>query len=398
MTLSSAGAMAFKRSLDKRARIDLRTLPAAIVAGVVGGLIVVSTSICLSCGDLRRRVRALSRRRHRDGAVRNRGSSAPRVAVGSSYPAAIGNIQIETAVVLGVISAAIADSLGAARRTRRHWRRWSRTIVLSTVSLGVVFVALGVFRLGNVIRYIPFPVIGAFLAYIAWLLLRGGMSTMVGQPLSLSASLLLLQPRLLPYWLPGTLAAIGLLTLQLVRRHYLNTPVVLVASVAVFWLIVWLTGTSAAELRTAGYLLPAPPPEQSWSPVAHLGALTQADWGVVLRQLPEVVMLWLVGMIALLVIASGVEIATRSDVDLDQELKVAGIGNLLSGLGGGLPGYQSASASLLSHYIGTRSRLVGLISAGICASVLLFGGPLLAYVPKLLLGLVLIYLALEHRH
>ena len=268
------------------------------------------------------------------------------------------------------------------------------TIVLSTWSLGVVFLALGVFRLGNVIRYIPFPVIGAFLAYIAWLLLRGGMSTMVGQPLSLSASLLLLQPHLLPYWLPGALAAIGLLSLQLVHRHYLNTPVVLVASVAIFWLGAWLTGTSAAELRTAGYLLPAPPPEQSWSPVAHLVALAQADWGVVLRQLPEVVIVWLVGMIALLVIASSVEIATRSDVDLDQELKVAGIGNLLSGLGGGLPGYQSASATLLSHYIGTRSRLVGLISAGICASVLLLGGPLLAYVPKLLLGLVLIYLAL----
>jgi sulfate permease, SulP family len=237
-------------------------------------------------------------------------------------------------------------------------------------------------------------VIGAFLAYVAWLLLRGGMSTTVGQPLSLPDSLLLLQPGLLLYWLPGALAAIGLLALQLVHRHYLNTPVVLVASVAVFWLIVWLTGTSAAELRTAGYILPGPSPEHSWSPAAHLLLLGQADWAVVLRQLPEVAIVWLVAMIALLVIASSLEIASRSDVDLDQELKVAGIGNLLSGLGGGLPGYQSASASLLPHHIGTRSRLVGLIGAGICASVLLFGGPLLAYVPKLLLGLVLIYLAL----
>ena len=115
---------------------------------------------------------------------------------------------------------------------------------------------------------------------------------------------------------------------------------------------------------------------------------------MVLRQLPQIVIVSLVAMIALLVIASSLEVATRADIDLDQELRVAGIGNLLSGLGGGLPGYQSASASLLSHYIGTKSRLVGLISAGICASVLLFGGPLLAYVPKLLLGLVLIYLAL----
>ena len=198
----------------------------------------------------------------------------------------------------------------------------------------------------------------------------------------------------MPHWLPGALAAIGLLTLQLVRRHYLNTPVVLVASVAIFWLVVWATGTSAAELRAAGYVLPGSSPEQSWSPVAHLAALTQADWAVVLGELPQGVIVWQVAMIALLVRASSLEIASRSDIDFDQELKVAGIGNLLSGLGGGLPGYQSASATLLSHYIGTRSRLVGLISAGICASVLLFGGPLLAYVPKLLLGLVLIYLAL----
>jgi SulP family sulfate permease len=364
------------------------------VAGVVGGLIVLSTSISYP-------------------AVIFTGAFAPylgvgiemalfgtavigaTVALGSSYPAMIGNIQIETGVVLGVISAAMAESFGGRGADAPALGTLITAILLSTLSLGVVFIALGVLRLGNVIRYIPFPVIGAFLAYIAWLLLRGGMTTMVGQPLSLSASLLLLQPHLLPYWLPGTLAAIGLLGLQLARRHYLNTPVVLVASVAVFWVVVWLAGSSAAELRAAGHLLRAPPPEQSWTPVAHLVGLTRADWGMVLRQLPEIMVLWLVGMIALLVIASSVEIATRSDVDLDQELKVAGIGNLLSGLGGGLPGYQSASASLLSHYLGTRSRLVGLISAGICASVLLFGGPLLAYVPKLLLGLVLIYLALS---
>jgi sulfate permease, SulP family len=393
MVLSSAGVMASKRSFTKRAWIDPRSLPTAIVAGVVGGLIVLSTSISYP-------------------AVIFTGAFEPylgigiqmalfgtavlgaTVAVGSSYPAAIANIQIETAVVLGVLSAAIAESLGARGAGAPALATLLAAIVLSTLSLGVVFIALGAFRLGNVIRYIPFPVIGAFLAYIAWLLLRGGLSTMVGQPLSLPASLLLLQPSLLPHWLPGALAAVGLLTLQLVRRHYLNTPVLLVASVAVFWLTVWLTGTSTAELRTAGYLLPGPSPEQSWSPVGSLVALAQADWAVVLRQLPQVVIVWLVGMIALLVIASGVEIASRSDVDLDQELRVAGIGNLLSGLGGGLPGYQSASASLLSHYIGTRSRLVGLISAGICASVLLFGGPLLAYVPKLLLGLVLVYLAL----
>jgi SulP family sulfate permease len=393
MVLSSAGAMASKRSFTQRAWIDRRSLPTAIVAGMVGGLIVLSTSISypavIFTGAFEPYLGTGIQMALFGSAV-----LGAAVAVGSSYPAAIANIQIETGVVLGVLSAAISESLGARGAGAPGLATLVAAIVLSSVSLGVVFIALGVFRLGNVIRYVPFPVIAAFLAYIAWLLLRGGMSTMIGQPLSLPASVLLLQPSLLPHWLPGALAAIGLLILQLVHRHYLNMPVALVASVAVFWLIVWLTGTSAAELRTAGYLLAGPSPEQSWSPVAPLVALTQADWTVVLRQLPQVVIVWLVGMIALLVIASGVEMVSRSNIDLDQELRVAGIGNLMSGLGGGLPGYHSTSASLLSHYIGTKSRLVGLISAAICASVLLFGGPLLAHVPKLLLGLVLIYLAL----
>ena len=392
MALSSPALTASRHSCTKRPWIDLRSLPTAIVAGVVAGLVVLSTSISypalIFTGAFEPYLGIGIQMALLGTAVLGLA-----VAVGSSYPAAIANIQIETAVVLGILSAAIAGSLGERGAGAPALATLVAAIVLSTLSLGAVFMAFGVLRLGNVIRYIPFPVIGAFLAYIAWLLLRGGMSTMVGQSLSWSASLVLLQPGLLPYWLPGTLTAVGLVILQLVRGHYLNTPAVLVASVAGFWLIVWLTGTSAAELRTAGYLLPAPPPEQ-WSPAAHVVALTQADWAVVLRHLPHIVIVWLVAMIALLVIATSLEVVIRTDVDLDQELRVAGIGNLLSGLGGGLPGYQSVSASLLSHYIGTKSRLVGLISAGICASVLLFGGPLLAYVPKLLLGLVLIYLAL----
>jgi SulP family sulfate permease len=391
---SSAGTHDLHARPAKWAGFDLRSLPAAVVAGVVGGLTVLSTSIAypavIFTGTFEPYLGIGIQMALFGTAV-----LAATAAVGSSYPAVMANIQIETAVVLGVLSAAIAGSLAGHGAGAPALATLVAAIWLSTVSLGVVFTALGAFRLGNAIRYIPFPVIGAFLAYVAWLLLRGGMSTMVGQQLSLADSVVLLQPGLLSYWLPGTLAAIGLLSLQLVRRHYLNTPVVLVASVALFWLVVWLTGTSAAELRSAGYVLSGPPPEQSWSPLAHLTALTSADWAVLLRHLPQIAIVWLVAMIALLVIASSLEIAIRSDLDLDQELKVAGIGNLLSGVGGGLPGYQSISGSLLSHYLGTRSRLVGLISAGICASALLFGGPLLAYVPKLLLGLVLIYLALS---
>ena len=232
MALSSPAPTAARRRFTKRAGIDLRSLPTAIVAGVVGGLIVLPTSIAypalIFTGTFEPYLGIGIQMALFGTAV-----LATTAALGSSYPTAIANIQIETAVVLGVLSAAIAQTLGERGADAAALATLVAAIVLSTLALGVVFIALGVFRLGNVIRYVPFPVIGAFLPFVAWLLLRGGISTMVGQPLSLSDSVLLLEPSLLPYWLPGALAAIGLLSLQLARRHYLNTPIVLVASVAI---------------------------------------------------------------------------------------------------------------------------------------------------------------------
>jgi SulP family sulfate permease len=100
-------------------------------------------------------------------------------------------------------------------------------------------------------------------------------------------------------------------------------------------------------------------------------------------------------MITLLMNASTLEAASRRAVDLNRELITAGIGNLAAGLGGGLPGHHSVSAGLLPHYLGTQSRLVGLVSAAVCGATLAVGGPLLGFVPKLLIGLVLFYLALD---
>ena len=43
-----------------------------------------------------------------------------------------------------------------------------------TVLCGVVFLVLGRFRLGNLVRFVPYPVVGGFLAGTGWLLFKGG--------------------------------------------------------------------------------------------------------------------------------------------------------------------------------------------------------------------------------
>ena len=331
---------------SQSAPVDARDLLPALIAGLVGGLLALSASISYPAVIFTGAFEA-----HLGVGIGMAlfGSAvlAAIVAAGSTYPAAIANIQIETAVVLGAVAAEIAGFPDTQIADQAALATLLAVIFIATVTLGIVFVVFGVFRLGNAIRYIPFPVIGAFLAYIAWLLLRSGMSTMMGQPLTPESSPLLLQPATLPYWLPGALAAVALLALQLTRRHFLNAPAVLVGSVAAFWLVAWLAGASTTELRASGYLLPGSDQEQAWSPLAQLAALGEAEWGLALRQLPQIAIVCLVAMIALPVSASSLEIASHSDIDLNKELKVTGIGNLLSALGGGLPGYHSVSASLL---------------------------------------------------
>jgi SulP family sulfate permease len=65
--------------------------------------------------------------------------------------------------------------------------------------------------------------------------------------------------------------------------------------------------------------------------------------------------------------ASGIELATRRDIDLNRELRVVGLANILSGLGGGMVGYHALDLSTLCCRIGVRGRLPGLVAGAVRA-------------------------------
>ena len=308
----------------------------------------------------------------------------------STIPSVVGNAQMSAAVVLGTIAVVITELAPE----QAQLGTLLVVIAIATLGLGLGFVLLGALKLGNAIRYFPFPVIGGFLGYVAWLMIAGGMAAMTGEQLTLANLPSFAAPEMLLRWLPSLVLAVLLLVLQRRRKHFLNVPVMLLATLLGFWCWAWLAGSSQAELLEAGRVLAPLQPDEVWSPWRLPEALAVADWAVVLAVLPKLALVLMVAMISLLMNATTLEVASRQAVDLNRELVTAGMGNLAAGLGGGLPGYHSVSASLLPQHLGTQSRLVGLISAAICLSTLVFGGPLLAFVPKLLVGVLLLYLAL----
>ena len=82
----------------------------------------------------------------------------------------------------------------------------------------------------------------------------------------------------------------------------------------------------------------------------------------------------------------------RRDLDLDRELRAAGIGNLVAGLGAGIPGYHSLSGTVLAARLGATNAIVGVTVAACCAAAAAFGPQILSLVPTPLLGGVLMWI------
>src|SRR5215213_6798932 len=96
----------------------------------------------------------------------------------SSRPAMVGTVQDAPAVVVALIAANIAANLPTGSAGATTYATVVAAIALTTLICGATFLLLGQFRLGSLVRYLPYPVVGGFLAGTGWLLLLGGLSIM----------------------------------------------------------------------------------------------------------------------------------------------------------------------------------------------------------------------------
>ena len=82
-------------------------------------------------------------------------------------------------------------------------------------------------------------------------------------------------------------------------------------------------------------------------------------------------------------------------MNLDRDLQAVGLADLITSIGGGPVGYPSASLSILPNRIGARSHLVGVFVSILFALTLFVGGGLLAYLPRVVIGGLLVYFGVD---
>lgn len=266
-------------------------------------------------------------------------------------------------------------------------------IALSSLVTGIFFILLGRFKLGNVIRYIPYPVIGGFLGSVGIIMFQGAFSASADYTFSLQTLDDLFAMEMIQRWLPAVILALVIWGATTYFNHFLVLPSLLVAGVASFFIVLWASGHTVDQALAEGWLLGPFSNQTAWQPI-FAEDLDSIHWEVISESIWHIPVIAMVSAIVLLLNISGLEIQNSDEIDINQELQRVGFTNLGLGATGGLIGYSAISLTALSWRLAGKSRLTGLVMALVFLVVLFFGFDAIAYFPKFVMGGLLLYLAI----
>ena len=262
-----------------------------------------------------------------------------------------------------------------------------------TVLCGAVFLVLGTFRLGNLVRFVPYPVVGGFLAGTGWLLFKGGIFVASGVELHFRTIKLLVSPVTLKHWVPALAFGVMLYVAVRLVKKPLVIPIVLGIGLVLFAIGMLVTGSSIEAAKHGRWLLGPFESARLWQPWT-LRAFSGADWSAVLGQWAGIATAVFVATIAILFNISGTEVVLHRDLDTNRELRDAGLLNVVSGALGGIPGYHALSLTALAERMSVNARVAGLIAAAVPLAGVIFGASVLELIPRMIVGGVLVFLGL----
>lgn len=269
------------------------------------------------------------------------------------------------------------------------------TIVLSSLVCGVFFIMCGAMRIANFVRFLPYPVVGGFIAGMGWLLFQGSFSVMVDLEIRADTLSQIFSGELLQKWLPALAMAVTLLLSLRFSKNMLMFPAVIVCSILLLGGIEHFSGASDDALA---------PLDQNTSREIEtievvgltVDSLSQIDIGLVLSQTGGIAALIVFSTVSLLLNVSGQELIGNRELDFNRELSVAGTGNLAGSLlGGGLVGFTSLAYTTLVVRTGVRGRIVNVVMCCGFLLTLTFGAPFIHVLPQAVLGGILMYLGID---
>lgn len=266
------------------------------------------------------------------------------------------------------------------------------TISIATILTGLSFYIFGRLNWVQVIRYVPYPVIGGFLAGYGWLLVWSGLSQGLPPTSPLWSLTTWTDLSFLSIWLPGLLIGSALLLGTRHSNHYAVIPIILLISTLSIhgWIV--SNGWSISDATSRGILVNNLS-QIEWILPISLDAAS-IDWQAIAGQWLRIIMIVVVGLVHMLLNLSSFEVIAEQRFDIDKRVQSTGLLNIFIGLLGGHALFHSMSISTLNHKIGANNPFTYFIASGFIGTILVFGSQILQLMPVAILSGLLIYLGL----
>jgi sulfate permease, SulP family len=303
----------------------------------------------------------------------------------------VGGLQGTGAAMMAIVSASAV--VHAAGSPQDVFFSALAAIAVATVLCGVVFLRLGSRRRGDLIRFVPYPVVGGFLAGTGWLLFKGGIYVASRVSPLFTPLSDLVQTDALQRWLPALAFGVILLIAVRVIKRPLVIPAMIVIGLVAFGVGVVATGSSIEEVRGGKWLVGSFDSVILWK-TWTISALGGADWLSVLESWASILAAVFVATFAILFNISESERVLDRDLDTNRELRDAGVLNVVSGALGGIPGYHSLRFTASAKRMHVNARAAGLVAALVPLAAVVFGASVVGLIPRMIVGGVLVFLGL----
>jgi SulP family sulfate permease len=284
-------------------------------------------------------------------------------------------------------------------------------LLISTALAGVLLFAMGLFKLGALVRYVPVPIIIGFTNGIAVLIALSQVKDLLGldtekMPADFFSQLGVLGGAL--HSLNPAALALGLASLVLVvlwPKSYAAPPQARGAWVGLRRLVVRVPGTVVAlVLATLAALLLNLPVETIGSRFGSIPqglpafALPDFSWATAKQLVIPTVTIALLGAVESLLCARVADNLAADDPnhrkhDPNQELMAQGVANVVTPLFGGIPATGTIARTVTNVRAGGVSPVSGMVHAATLLLVLLVAAPLALHIPLAALAGILMFVA-----
>lgn len=270
-------------------------------------------------------------------------------------------------------------------------------LLIATIMAGIMLILMGVFKLGNIIKFVPYPVIIGFTAGIAVTIFSTQIKDLFGLDIdNLPANFV---DKWIVYFkniseinlVTLLLGVLSILIIVLVPKISKKIPGSLVA-IVVMTVAVWLLNSSGTfgHIKTIGdiYQLPSGIPSPKMPTLTLAEGTTIID--LMVQLFPAAFTIAMLGAIESLLSAMVADGVIADKHNSNTELIGQGIANIVTPLFGGIPATGAIARTMTNINNGGRSPIAGIIHAVTLLLVLLFLGKLVGYIPMACLAGVLV--------